>query len=289
MSTSPALSSRIDGIDLARWLAIAGMLAVHVGRVGRDEPAGQVYLALTHGRASVLFALLAGVGASLLARSRSTTRLEARARLVWQAALLLPLGLALQGLDITIRVIIAHYAVLFLLGAACLSLRDRTIAGLALVSVVFGPLVFLIGPHGGPRDLQPRGGRDRRRATRHRARAAAVGLLPVHHLGGAVPRRHAAWPARPRERAAPRGAGDRWLCAGARGGAPRLSTRGGDRYAGGAVGLAAPDRQRAAQPDAALAHRLDRLGPARARGRARGRRPARARSPGRWSPPARWR
>lgn len=48
-------------------------------------------------------------------------------------------------------VIISNYAVLFLLGAACVWLRDRTIATLTLASAVFGPLAFLLG-----RILDPR-------------------------------------------------------------------------------------------------------------------------------------
>jgi hypothetical protein len=99
-------ASRIPGIDLARFLAIAGMLAVHVGPMGLTDPMGRLYALLTHGRASILFGLLAGIGVSLLAQSRSASLGETRLRLVWQAALLLPLGLWLQTLDVPIRVIL---------------------------------------------------------------------------------------------------------------------------------------------------------------------------------------
>lgn len=140
-----AAVERIPGIDLARLLAIAGMLAVHVGPMGLTDPAGRLYAVLTHGRASILFGLLAGIGVSLLAQSRSATRGETRIRLVWQAALLLPLGLWLQNLDIAIKVILAHYAMLFLLGAACVGLATRSLAALAAAALAFGPLTFQLG------------------------------------------------------------------------------------------------------------------------------------------------
>jgi hypothetical protein len=91
-------TGRVAGIDLARFLAIAGMLAVHVGPTTLVDPAGRVYAELTHGRASILFGLLAGVGVSLLASSRTATLWQTRIRLLWHAALLLPLGLWLQSL-----------------------------------------------------------------------------------------------------------------------------------------------------------------------------------------------
>jgi uncharacterized membrane protein len=67
-----ARPGRIPGIDLARGLAIIGMLAVHVGPTHLDGFAGRLY-ALPHGRASILFVLVARVGVSLLAASRTST------------------------------------------------------------------------------------------------------------------------------------------------------------------------------------------------------------------------
>lgn len=137
--------SRIPGIDMARGLAIIGMLAVHVGPTHLSDPAGRLYAGMVHGRASILFVLVAGIGVSLLASSRTTTLVEARWRLVWFAVVLLPLGLWLQSLDISILVIIPNYAILFLLGAAVLSAPNWGLLGLALVSGFFGPLGFLAG------------------------------------------------------------------------------------------------------------------------------------------------
>jgi uncharacterized membrane protein len=65
-------ATRISGIDVARALAIVGMVMVHVGPQDAGKPgiAAQAYR-LSHGRASILFVVLAGIGVSLLAGDRS--------------------------------------------------------------------------------------------------------------------------------------------------------------------------------------------------------------------------
>src|SRR5215213_370606 len=77
-----------------------GMVMVHFGPNPRPQtPLGDLY-GVSHGRASVLFALLAGVGVVLLVGDRSRGRSSLiRGRLVLRGALLLPLGLWLQELD----------------------------------------------------------------------------------------------------------------------------------------------------------------------------------------------
>jgi uncharacterized membrane protein len=137
-------TARLAGIDLARALAILGMLAVHVGPTDADGVAGTLY-GLTHGRSAILFGLLAGVGVSLLATSRSATTASARGRLVWRALVLLPLGLVLQPLDHGVFVILQDYAVLFLLGAALLAVSDRGLLGLAALSWLGGSGAYLWG------------------------------------------------------------------------------------------------------------------------------------------------
>lgn len=120
------------------------MLAVHVGPTDLDGPAGRLY-ALPHGRAAILFGLVAGVGVSLLARSRSTSPAAARLKLLWRSLLLLPLGLALQRLDHGVYVILQDYALLFLLAIVVLGLSDRVLLTLAGLTAVLGPLGYLWG------------------------------------------------------------------------------------------------------------------------------------------------
>lgn len=136
--------SRIRGVDVARALAISGMFAVHIGPTEAEGLAGRLY-ALSHGRAAILFLLVAGVGVSLLAGSRTTSTAEARLKLAWRALLLLPAGLALQPLDHGVFVILQDYAVLFVLGILVLGLDDRWLLGLAAAFGALGPLAYRWG------------------------------------------------------------------------------------------------------------------------------------------------
>ena len=138
------VGARIQGIDLARALAILGMLAVHIGPTDVEGLAGTLY-ALPHGRAAILFGLVAGVGVSLLVASRTTSGLEARVKLLWRAAILLPLGLWLQSLDHNVFVILQDYALLFLLAIAVIGLGDRWLLVLSGLSATLGSLGYLWG------------------------------------------------------------------------------------------------------------------------------------------------
>src|ERR671910_342870 len=65
------LPGRLGGVDAARAVAVLGMVIVHFGpNPVPDTVFGNLY-EVPHGRASVLFVLLAGVGVSLLAADRS--------------------------------------------------------------------------------------------------------------------------------------------------------------------------------------------------------------------------
>lgn len=144
--TSPSpVRTRIRGIDLARALAIVGMVMVHIGPV-RDAGGGVLGAAYraTHGRAAIGFIVLAGLGVSLLAGDRSAGRLEhATTTLAWRALILFPAGLALQTLDTNVAVILQYYAVFFLVAAAAMRLSDRGLVLVAATSVTVGPILLL--------------------------------------------------------------------------------------------------------------------------------------------------
>lgn len=139
-----APATRIHGIDLARALAILGMFAVHIGPTDVEGPAGTAY-ALSHGRAAILFGLVAGVGVSLLVASRTTSGAEARVKLLWRSAILLPLGLWLQVLDHRVFVILQDYALLFVVAIPMIALPDRWLLGLAGLSLSVGGPGYLWG------------------------------------------------------------------------------------------------------------------------------------------------
>lgn len=146
MTQATPVHTRIRGIDMARALAIVGMVMVHVGP--RDLEAGGVVGAayrVSHGRASIGFIVLAGIGVALLAGDRSRGRLSAATvRLGWRAIVLLPAGLALQTLDINVAVILQYYAVYFLVAAALMRLSDRWLLVVAAASGVLGPVARIM-------------------------------------------------------------------------------------------------------------------------------------------------
>lgn len=135
---------RFEGIDLARAMAMIGMLMVHVGPTGETDPFGRLY-ALPHGHASVLFMLVAGAGVALLASSRRTTAAGNAAQLAWRALLLLPLGLALQSLDDQRLVILQTYALMFVLAIGAQRLSDRVLVCVLGLMAVGGPIGYLYG------------------------------------------------------------------------------------------------------------------------------------------------
>jgi hypothetical protein len=128
------------------------MVMVHFGPNPRpDTLLGNLY-GVSHGRASVLFALLAGVGVALLVggRSRAQSTIQrpiflARGRLIFRGVLLLPVGLWLQQLDHGAYVILQYYAVYFLFAALVLTLPDRWLLAGGAAVLVGGPLVYLWG------------------------------------------------------------------------------------------------------------------------------------------------
>ncbi len=148
---------RLVGIDLARCLALLAMMATHL--LDQRDPDGSLSASawLFSGRASALFALLAGVSLALLSGRTRPLRGRARARrsagLAVRALLVALVGLALGEVDSGIAVILTHYGLLLLLGLLVLGLQARTLAVLAAVWVVLGPAVAqVLRP-----ELAPRG------------------------------------------------------------------------------------------------------------------------------------
>ena len=146
------LTERIVGVDVARCVALVGMICTHLvipmGRDGRITVLQQV----AGGRSAALFAVLAGVSTALVtggAQPVAGARLtRARWALVVRAALIAALGLWLAGLDSGIAVILPYYGVLFLLGVPFLRLRPGALAVLAAAVAVIVPVVsHLLRPH----------------------------------------------------------------------------------------------------------------------------------------------
>ncbi|WP_168199812.1 DUF418 domain-containing protein [Citricoccus sp. SGAir0253] len=135
---------RIVGLDVARALAIIGMVAVNVGPRGEPGLLGTLY-DVPLGRSSVLFMLLAGVGMSILTRSSrgpGAAPLPWRT-VLWRAVLLLVGGLALQMAGHEASVILPLYGLLFLVCLPVLRAPTWLVTALAGLFAVGGPLAWL--------------------------------------------------------------------------------------------------------------------------------------------------
>ncbi|WP_322938580.1 heparan-alpha-glucosaminide N-acetyltransferase domain-containing protein [Nocardioides bizhenqiangii] len=156
-AAGPARPGRLVGLDVARCLALLGMVATHV--LLDFTPEGDLSFSqwLAGGRASALFAVLAGVSLALMTGGREPARgrdrVRASAGLAVRSLLIAGLGLALAEPDSGLAIILTYYGVLFLLGLPFVGLRARTLALLAAGWVVLAPVVsHLVRP-----DLPVRG------------------------------------------------------------------------------------------------------------------------------------
>lgn len=152
----PVLTSgRIDGVDLARALAMAGMVIAHF--VERTEEPGvlrggvlDAARAFVDGRAMPLFVLLAGVSVALLVRRSARPD---RGLLV-RALLFLPLGLLLQAWTRDIAIVLQYYALFFVVAVGLRRLSDRVLLAVAALAVAAGGWTYQVWG-----DLAPGDGR----------------------------------------------------------------------------------------------------------------------------------
>lgn len=142
-----ARGTRLAGVDVARGLALLGMASVHVFPVRADDGGTSAAHLLAAGRSAALFAVLAGVGIALASGGRRPLQGAERRR--WSAALVLRgaliglVGLVLAELGSGVAVILAYYAVLFVVAVPLLGLGPRLLAGLALGVAVLAPVLSL--------------------------------------------------------------------------------------------------------------------------------------------------
>ncbi len=135
---------RIVGLDLARFVAIAGMIATHTWLYA-DLPSGERIAgsALFDGRASALFAVLAGVGIVLSTRvAVASGRVgSARMMVLGRGAVLIALGLTLDLVDVRLLVILVYYGVMFWLIAPLVAAPAWVLAVATGVVAVGAPVL----------------------------------------------------------------------------------------------------------------------------------------------------
>lgn len=145
-----ALSAgRLVGVDIARSIAIIGMIVVHTGVPFLSADASDSIYQLARGRSSLLFAFLAGLSLALLSGRTRPVRGRAGAavavKVATRAAILLVLGSYLTTLDSGVAVILNYYGFFFLLTLPILRLGAPALAVTAATLAAAGPqLSFLL-------------------------------------------------------------------------------------------------------------------------------------------------
>ncbi len=134
-------TGRLDGLDLARFVAFIGMVIVNFKIAMGADSAGilDVLTGGLEGRAAATFVVLAGIGLGLASyRSNQGQTIVVTLK---RAAFLLVIGL-LNSLIFDAD-ILHYYAFYFLFGVFCLPLSTRALVGLIiLVNLVFLTMVF---------------------------------------------------------------------------------------------------------------------------------------------------
>ena len=140
--------ARLHGIDLARALAVFGMLAAHLLTIDEDltlsDPSS--WVDLVNGRSSILFAILAGVSIALMSGGRMPHHGErlrvSRRRLAVRAVALWMIGVLLTATGVPIYVILQAYGILFLLALPLLALSVRVLWAIAASVAILMPWVL---------------------------------------------------------------------------------------------------------------------------------------------------
>lgn len=144
----PPSAPRLVGVDLARGLAVFGMYAAHVGPDPSEGGTVGFLMELSHGRASALFAFLAGFSIMLITgRSvpkRGRAGRQAVAKVVIRAAVLLVVGTALTLTDTPVEVILACYGLYFLLVLPLHRLGARALAVIAVAGALVLPQILYV-------------------------------------------------------------------------------------------------------------------------------------------------
>ncbi|QUX96249.1 hypothetical protein C0J08_12970 [Marinomonas sp. CT5] len=143
------MKQRVNGFDLARALAIFGMVIVNF-KIAMNAEMGNVWLmkfaGLFEGRASALFVVLAGVGVTFLTKEARGSRdriqvFKKRVLLIKRGLLLITIGLLFT--PIWEADILHFYGFYFLIAAAIFGLKDRTLLLVSAVIMLIFPVFML--------------------------------------------------------------------------------------------------------------------------------------------------
>lgn len=142
---APPAAARLAGIDVARGIAVLGILLNHLGGVGDERGWAAAVVRFTDGRALPVFVVVSGIGFGILV---GRPRRHAVADVVGRAAVLLVAGLAFEGTT-PVAVILHCYAAWFLLGLVVRRWRTGALAALTIAVVAAGAALTIWRDTGG--------------------------------------------------------------------------------------------------------------------------------------------
>lgn len=152
-TTAATSARRLVAIDAARGLAVLGMIAVH-SLMAYDADGDPTWtFSLAAGRASAIFAVLAGVGIAFVSRRKQQKPGIDATAISWslaaRALMIALIGLSLGFTDSDYGVVIlGYYAAMFLLAIPLIRLSTRALVFIAVALAICAPLLSqALRPH----------------------------------------------------------------------------------------------------------------------------------------------
>lgn len=139
---------RVIGVDVARGLALFGMMATHAFDTFNDDGIPTAATVIAGGRSAATFVLVAGVSLAFMSGGRTVVhgrdRTAVAAGLAVRALLIGAIGLALGFAHLDqLNVILPFYALLFLFAISLLGLPPLVLAGVAAAVIALGPVLLV--------------------------------------------------------------------------------------------------------------------------------------------------
>jgi uncharacterized membrane protein len=156
----PTRTKRAIGIDVARSIALIGMVAVHIYPEADAKGVMTWPFAVFAGRSAALFALLAGVSIAFVER-RSRGKLYGRnlgadrGALVFRGLLIMLAGLLLGYLNAPVDVILPYFGILFLLAIPFYGRSNRLLLISGVLFATLGPVLLFLFGHSFPQQPDP--------------------------------------------------------------------------------------------------------------------------------------
>lgn len=141
---------RIVGLDIARGVAVFGMIAAHLAELEMsfDWTDISTWTDLVNGRSSILFALLAGISIAVMtgrtARPESQQMPQLRLKMLGRGATIFTIGLLLELLNTGGAIILTFYGILYVIALPFIRSRRRTLLIWSASLALLGPALLVL-------------------------------------------------------------------------------------------------------------------------------------------------